>query len=33
MRELDEEGNAMRFLENKTHDSKQEMDINDAIDE
>jgi len=32
-KEADEEGNAMRYLENKTYDSKREMDILDAIDE
>ena len=32
-RENEEEGNAMRFLENRTHDSKREMDILDALDE
>ena len=29
----EEEGNAMKFLENKTYDSKREMDILDALDE
>lgn len=29
----EEEGNAMKFLENRTHDSKREMDIMDALDE
>eukprot|EP01017_Pseudomicrothorax_dubius_P032658 TRINITY_DN4295_c0_g1_i5.p1 TRINITY_DN4295_c0_g1~~TRINITY_DN4295_c0_g1_i5.p1 ORF type:complete len:283 (+),score=84.34 TRINITY_DN4295_c0_g1_i5:40-888(+) len=33
MKENEEEGNAMKFLENKTSDSKREMDIMDAIDE
>lgn len=32
-REKEEEGNAMKFLENRTHDSKREMDILDALDE
>ncbi len=30
---LEEEGNTMKFLENKTFDSKREMDILDALDE
>jgi hypothetical protein len=33
LKEEDEEGNAMRYLENRTYDSKREMDILDAIDE
>lgn len=33
IREKDEEGNAMRFLENKTQDQKREMDINDALED
>ena len=32
-RENEEQGNAMKFLENKTHDSKREMDILDALEE
>lgn len=32
-REQDEEGNAMKFLENKTMDQKREMDINDALED
>lgn len=32
-KENEEEGNAMKFLENKTYDSKREMDILDALDE
>ena len=33
LKENEEEGNAMKFLENKTYDSKREMDILDALDE
>jgi hypothetical protein len=33
MREEEEEGNAMRFLENRTKESKREMEILDALDE
>lgn len=33
MREDDEEGNAMAFLENRTNDSKREIEINDALEE
>jgi hypothetical protein len=33
MRENEEDGNAMKFLENKTYDSKRDMDILEAIDE
>lgn len=33
LKETEEEGNAMKFLENKTYDSKREMDILDALDE
>jgi len=33
IREQEEEGNAMKFLEHKTYDSKKEMDILDALDE
>jgi Saf4/Yju2 protein len=33
MKETEEEGNAMKFLENRTYDSKREMDILDALDE
>mmetsp|Transcript_499 Transcript_499/g.460 ORF Transcript_499/g.460 Transcript_499/m.460 type:complete len:166 (-) Transcript_499:663-1160(-) len=33
MREDEEEGNAMKYLENKTYDSKREMDIMDALDD
>ena len=32
-RRLEEEGNAMKALENRTQDSKQEMDILAALDE
>jgi len=32
-REQEEKGNAMKFLENRTKDSKREMDILDALDE
>lgn len=32
-REEEEKGNAMKFLENRTKDSKREMDILDALDE
>ncbi|CAK63644.1 unnamed protein product (macronuclear) [Paramecium tetraurelia] len=33
MRANEEQGDSMKFLENKTHDSKKEMDILDAIDD
>jgi hypothetical protein len=33
LRQSEEEGNAMRFLENRTSDSKREMDILEALDE
>lgn len=33
IREDEEKGNAMKFLENRTKDSKREMDILDALDE
>lgn len=33
MREQEEKGNAMKFLENRTKDSRREMDILDALDE
>lgn len=33
IREEEEEGNAMRFLENRTKESKREMEILDALDE
>ena len=33
LRSTEEEGNAMKFLENKTHDSKRELDILEALDE
>jgi hypothetical protein len=33
LRLADEEGDAMRFLENRTKDSKREIDINDALEE
>ncbi len=33
LREADEEGDSMRFLENRTADSKREIDINDALEE
>ena len=33
IRETEEDGNAMKFLENKTHDTKREMDILDALEE
>ena len=33
LKENEEEGNAMKFLENKTYDSKREMDILYALDE
>lgn len=33
IREEEEEGNAMRFLENRTKESKREMEIMDALDE
>lgn len=33
IRETEEEGNAMKLLENKTFDSKREMDILDALDD
>jgi hypothetical protein len=33
LREQDEEGDSMRFLENRTADSKREIDINDALEE
>jgi hypothetical protein len=33
LRHSEEEGNAMRFLENRTSDSKREMDILEALDE
>lgn len=33
MREEDEEGNAMAFLENRTNDSKREIEINEALEE
>lgn len=32
-RENDEEGNAMAFLENRTNDSKREIEINDGLEE
>ena len=32
-RDLEEDGNAMKFLENKTHDTKRNMDILDALEE
>ncbi|EAR88092.1 cell cycle control protein cwf16, putative (macronuclear) [Tetrahymena thermophila SB210] len=33
LRENDEEGNAMKFLENRTNDSRKELEILDALDE
>jgi len=33
LRAKEEQGDAMKFLENKTHDSKREMDILDALDD
>ncbi len=33
IKENEEEGNAMKFLEHKTYDSKREMDILDCLDE
>lgn len=33
MRANEEQGDSMKFLENKTHDSKMEMDILDALDD
>ena len=33
IREQEEEGNAMKFLEHKTYDSKKEMDMLDCLDE
>ena len=33
LREEDEEGNAMKCLENRTYDSKREMELMDAIEE
>jgi len=33
LRLQDEEGDSMRFLENRTKDSKREIDINDALEE
>ncbi len=33
MKENDEDGNSMKFLENRTYDSKKEMDIMEALDE
>jgi len=33
IREQEEEGNAMKFLEHKTYDSKKEMDILDALED
>jgi hypothetical protein len=33
MKENDEDGNSMKFLENRTYDSKKEMVIMEALDE
>ena len=33
LRANEEQGDSMKFLENKTHDSKKEMDILDALDD